>query len=88
MCLRLRLVLYFTMEGDAKAPAAPGWISTAAFVDGHVWVSTATGLPWASALDAGVTSTYSIATKSEQRRAIQKISSKTVRGTEGALPDK
>jgi len=87
-CLRLRLVLYFTMEGDAKAPAAPGWLSAAAFVDGHVWVSVATGLPWASDLDAGITSSYAIATKTEERRAIQKIASKTVRGKEGVLPPK
>ncbi len=87
-CLRLRLVLYYTMEGDAKEPAAPGWISTAAFVDGHVWVSTTTGIPWASELDAGVTSTYAITGKSTERRAIQKIVSKTVRGTEGVAPSK
>jgi len=85
-CLRLRLVLYFTMEGDAKEPAAPGWISAAAFVDGHVWVATATGIPWASELDAGVTSSYAVANKTEERRAIQKITSRTVRGTEGVAP--
>lgn len=82
-CLRLRLVLYFTMEGEAKAPAVPGWISTAAFVNGHVWVSTATGLPWASELEAGITSSYAIANKTEERRAIQRIASRTVRGAEG-----
>ncbi len=85
-CLRLRLVLYFTMEGDAVAPAIPGWLSAAAFVDGHVWVSTATGIPWASELDAGVTTTYTVQAKRTERRAIQKITSTTVRGTEVAGP--
>jgi hypothetical protein len=86
-CLRLRLVLYYTMEGDAKRPAAPGWISTAAFcrrprvgLDRH-------GHPWASALDAGDLDLLDRHEVGAAPRDPEDLS-KTVRGTEGALPDK
>lgn len=56
--LRLRFLLTFHQEGEVTAPAIPGWLSTAAVMDGHAWVSLGTGLLWEMDLVTRILSSY------------------------------
>lgn len=78
-CLRLRLVIYVTQEGDAVAPALPGRVSTAARIDGHVWISTTKGTLWEQDLVSEIMTSYLCARPTE-RHATAKLTAKTARG--------
>jgi len=78
-CLRVRIVAYVTQEGTVTAPAIPGWISAVVRVDGHAWISTATGIVWALETVADMKSSYCIKGKAEERFARQVLRGKTAR---------
>jgi len=77
-CLRCRLVVYVTQEGDVVAPALPGRLSTAAKIDGHVWISTSKGILWESDLASEITTSY-LSVRPTERRATATIRAKTAR---------
>ena len=77
-CLRLRLVVYVTQEGDVVAPALEGRLTTAAKIDGHIWVSTDKGIVWEESLDSEITTSYLCARPSE-RFATASMRGKTFR---------
>lgn len=78
-CLRCRLVVYVTQEGDVVEPALPGRLSTAAKIDGKVWISTAKGLLWESDLASEITTSYLSKARPTERRATATIKTKTAR---------
>jgi hypothetical protein len=78
-CLRLRLVVYVTQEGEAVAPALPGRVSTAAKIDGHVWISASKGTLWEQDLASEIMTSYLCARPTE-RHATAKLTAKSARG--------
>ncbi len=78
-CLRCRLVVYVTQEGEVVEPALPGRLSTAAKIEGHVWVSTGKGILWASDLAAEITTSYLSDVRPTERRATATIKASTAR---------
>ena len=78
-CLRLRLVVYVTQEGDAVAPALPGRISTAAKIDGHIWISTAKGAFWEQDIASEIMTSY-LSVRPTERHATARLTAKTARG--------
>lgn len=79
-CLRLRLAVYVAQEGDAAAPAEPGRVTTAARIDGHVWVSTSKGIVWEQDLASEILTSYLRARSPVERHATAKLTAKTRRG--------
>ncbi len=56
--LRLRFLLTYHQEGDVVPPGPEGWLTSAAMMDGHAWVSLATGLLWEVDLKTQVLSSF------------------------------
>ena len=78
-CLRCRLVVYVTQEGEVVEPALPGRLTTAAKIDGHVWISTSKGILWASDLASEITTSYLSNVRPTERRATATIKATTSR---------
>ena len=80
-CLRLRIAVYTTMEGEVVPPAREGWLTTAGRIQGQIWVSLATGVVWAMDVTADLTSSYLVKDKADERMAKQHVTTKTARAT-------
>jgi hypothetical protein len=78
-CVRLKLAMQALCEGDVVAPARPGYISSVAKVEGHVWVSLKTGLLWGLETVAEGRASYRKSSATEERRVRQFVTMKTTR---------
>ncbi len=78
-CLRLRLAIYVTQEGNAVAPALPGRVSTAARIEGHIWVSQSKGILWEQDLTSEIMTSY-LCSRPTERHATARLTAKTARG--------
>lgn len=83
-CLRCRLVVYVTQEGDVVPPALEGRLSTAARIEGGVWVSMSKGIVWESDFHAEITTSY-LSVRPTERRARADMRAKTTRAER--MPD-
>jgi hypothetical protein len=77
--LRLRVIWYLDQEGDAVAPAKPGWLTTAALLDGTVWVSRKTGIVWEADVASRMISSYLVPNYPTERKGEGRITWKTRR---------
>jgi hypothetical protein len=77
--LRLRVVWYLTQEGDVAAPAMPGWLTTAALLEGTVWVSRRTGIVWEGDVESRLLSSYLVEKLPIERKGEGRVTWKTRR---------
>lgn len=78
-CLRVRIIATVSQEGDVVRPAAPGWVTSAARIDGHAWISTATGIVWALEAVVDMQSSRLEKNLATERLIQQTVRAKTVR---------
>jgi hypothetical protein len=77
--LRLRVIWYLAQEGDVVAPALPGWLTTAALLDGTVWVSRRTGVVWEADVASRMITSYLVPHHPTERKGEGRITWKTRR---------
>jgi hypothetical protein len=77
--LRLRVVWSLSQEGEAAAPAKAGRLTTAAVIEGTVWVSRATGLVVEALFESRILSSYLVPNYPTERKGEGRVTWRTRR---------